>query len=326
MTKSSSNFKKSGAKKHHFNVAIDYESLLKKFDAYGIKRTFDLPFNLEISGKTPQKTLIYNKVYIYTFFIMNLNYPDSKEVRTVLINKKNIFEEYKRINKEFNTYVNMLKNKGENVNYGKVRKKFYELINVYVPGFESDENISNGDIKSFFITAIKKESDFGISKVLNSLFSEDEITKHLKNYLLLHMNSSTKQIINKPSSFTYKALKIINSMMSKPIIHSSLKAENSENIFKSFKEFEKLLIDVYKKTFKEVYVKYNEASMYLDTDLSNFYFLFSFIGERKNEGTFIHLDGKAKELAIPGDDKNKSKNQLETLYDFYYRGYSYVLV
>ena len=305
------------------SIAIPYKNL-KKFNNYAIRRRFlfEIPVYISVKGKIPVE---YAGVNIYTFLLVNET--PLQDYNMKLVKREDYEIVFNEINKQFEEHITYLKSIGEeNINIGKIRKQFYEVINVYVPILrlaENDDKLSLNEVYDiYYISSLKVSAQFGISKLLKELFPREinEEAKFSKLYFSLAMDKRKNKVIKKPASFTYKGLKLINVFLKKEEVFKQIRNGNgNKDHFEDFKYFESKLQEIYKNSERYIYPYYDEISYMLINDKNKhlpFYFFYTFSGQKK-EGIFLHIDGKAKEF------KFKDKNLA--LYDFYYRGYDFVI-
>ena len=303
-------------------VLIPYNKLIKTFDKYALKRIFNFDTPIEISNnhKTP---IIYSGVYIYTFVIVNLTPSETEEskIKTTVITRNNITN--LSFIEDFYQYLKSLNDNSENkdkANIGKIRKKFYEVVNIYVPIFSlpedsygNKEENSPEEIYEIYFQSYIKSAKFGSSKIFSQLFKN--LSEYSINIIRYSQTKVKSLLLKNPTSFTFKGLKLINTFLNKEFFKERVYYEN-------FKTFEECLPYYYHESYLKARKHFDAThySIYREKPNSPFYFLYSFIGEKKNVATYIHIDGKAKEYVL------KYNARKEKLYDFYYRGYSYLII
>lgn len=166
----------------------------------------------------------------------------------------------------------------------------------------------------YIVTGYKERSIFGISSLIDTLYTLDEILKFSSIPVdIRNIRDKLEYLCN--IGLTYKAFKMINTFIDRRSFKTigNFKAEMKSN---DYTEFENKLTYYYKSNIEKVMTKYNVKynNIYLNSKL---FFLCFYIAVKINDKVdFIHIDTKRRPIKIKDN----------AFFDKYYRGISFIRI
>lgn len=273
----------------HVGVVIPIEDLMNS--------------KLQIDNKTIKNVFnnsYFKNVHVLTYFICNIDFYST--IKYTEITKDFAEEIAKTDDENINCVLITDKNEAKNIieiyskkiqkefEIRKKRRNFYEVVHLYAPSV----------VEGYLITKLKINTKFGISRVIIEM--QDKINKYVKNYNSFFKNKNMDIFPN----FTYKALKAINLTLEPAIMLRIL----NEHKFADFATFENTLEYLYEDVVRRNNIDYWDFSKKIQESLSyGDYLYFATFFKKKDGNLFTKIEGK----------------YYSYYYDFYYRGYLYLI-
>lgn len=221
---------------------------------------------------------------------------DGMDIKNVVVFQNMIYSDDEIIETEYLMH-------GENLNGASVQP-----VNISIPVLdEKNKNV-------YIVTGHKEKSKFGISSLLDKLFSLEELIS------FSNIPKQVRNIFNRVEylcniGLTYKAFKMINTFIDRGSF-GSIEDFKREMKSETYDDFENKMIYYYKTNIEKTKSKYEviDHNIYLNTEI--FYFLFYIRIKINNDVEFIHIDSKRKPIMIKG----------KKYIDKYHRGISYITI